>query len=79
MTMDYAAYLQNMLAQAAQQNAGPEGGAPAYGSDEWALQTGGPGAMIWRELARGGALHALDPNSGVFSAMSRQYLKPEKG
>lgn len=40
-----------------------------YGSDEWALQTGGPGAMIWRELMRGimqskNPMSILDPKKG---------------
>lgn len=53
------------------------GGPPAYGSDEWALQTGGPGAMIFREMARGGVYQALDPQSKTFSPWLRQYLGPQ--
>lgn len=52
---------------------------PAYGSDEWALNTGGPGAMVARELMRGlasGDLSALDPKSGFFSGISREALGP---
>lgn len=55
----------------APQPAGP----PGYGSDEWAMQ-GGPGAMIWRELAQAGVYNAIDPkNAGeVFSPASRAIL-----
>ena len=55
----------------------PAEGGGEYGSDEWALNSGGPGAMIWRELARGGAYKALDPTSGVFSADSMALLGPQ--
>ena len=59
-----------------------QGETPAYGSDQWALQTGGPGAMIWRELMRGlstKGLGALAPeNAGkVFSPEFRALLAPE--
>ena len=59
-----------------------QGEAPAYGSDQWALQTGGPGAMIWRELMRGLSQHgigALAPNMAgkVFSDEYRALLAPE--
>lgn len=61
---------------------GQGGGPPAYGSDEWALTTGGPGAMMWRELIRGlqsQGLGALAPgNAGkVFSPEYRALLGPE--
>jgi hypothetical protein len=62
-----------------------QGGQPAYGSDEWAMQTGGPGAMIWREMARYMAddknkkapLGFLDPKEGAFSQEWLQYLGPQ--
>lgn len=59
----------------------PQGEGPAYGSDEWALQTGGQGAGILRELMRGlssQGLGALAPeNAGsVFSPGSRALLAP---
>lgn len=56
---------------------GQVGGPPAYGSDAWALQTGGPGAMIFREMARGGVYRALDPKTKTFSPWLRQYLGPQ--
>jgi len=60
----------------------PQGEAPAYGSDAWAMETGGQGAMILRELMRGlssEGLAALAPeNAGnVFSPQSRALLAPE--
>lgn len=60
----------------------PQGGPPAYGSDEWALTTGGPGAMIFREMARSMAgeknpLAFLDPKTKAFSPWLRQYLGPQ--
>lgn len=41
-------------------------GQPEYGSDEWALQYGGPGALFFRQMARGmsqsdNPLDILDP------------------
>lgn len=39
--------------------AGGGGAAPAYGSDAWALQTGGIGAMIFRDMAREGVYPTL--------------------
>jgi hypothetical protein len=61
--------------------AGSAGGPPAVGSDEWALTTGGPGAMVWRELMRGlqsQGIGALAPgNAGkVFSPEFRALLGP---
>lgn len=62
---------------------GQGGQGPAYGSDEWATQTGGPGAMIWREMVRYMAdnkkapLGFLDPNEKAFSPWLRQYLGPQ--
>jgi hypothetical protein len=63
--------------------AGGQSGPPPYGSDEWATQTGGPGAMIWREMIRYMAdnkkapLGFLDPNEKAFSPWLRQYLGPQ--
>ena len=59
-----------------------QGGPPAVGSDSWAMQTGGPGAMIMRELMRGLSQHgigALAPNMAgkVFSDEYRALLAPE--
>lgn len=57
--------------------------APAqYGSDQWAMQTGGPGAALWRELMRAMSTQgvgALAPaNAGdQFSQFTRQYLAPQ--
>jgi len=63
----------------------PQGQEPAYGSDEWALQGGGPGALLFRQLVRGWAgnpgnpMAALDPkNAGsIFSAETAPLLRPE--
>lgn len=60
----------------------PGGGPPAYGSDEWALQTGGPGAMIFREMARSmtsekNPLAFMVPETKAFSPWLRQYLGPQ--
>jgi hypothetical protein len=57
-------------------------GPPAYGSDQWALATGGPGAMLMRELMRGFSqygLGALAPSMAgkVFSDEYRALLAPE--
>lgn len=61
-----------------QAGGGESGG---YGSDEWALQTGGPGAMLWREIIRGlqsgkHPMSILDPKKGSknFSPMSLSIL-----
>ncbi len=60
-----------------------EAGPPAYGSDAWAAQKGGPGAMIWREMARamsggkGGPLGFLDPKTKAFSPELRALLGPQ--
>jgi hypothetical protein len=61
-----------------------QGGPPAYGSDEWAMQTGGPGAMIWREIMRamaggGHPLAFLDPSKAgkFFSDETRALLAPK--
>lgn len=62
---------------------GGQGGAPQYGSDEWAMATGGPGAMIWRELARYMSGHGkaplgfLDPKEKAFSPELRALLGPQ--
>lgn len=54
-----------------------------YGSDAWAQSTGGPGAMIFREMARYMAgnkkapLGFLDPNEKAFSSWLRPYLGPQ--
>jgi hypothetical protein len=55
---------------------------PAYGSDAWALATGGPGAMIWREMARAmsGSKHPLaflDPSTKAFSPELLPFLGPQ--
>lgn len=59
-----------------------EAGPPAYGSDAWALQTGGPGALLFREMARSmsGAKHPLaflDSRTGAFSPELLPYLGPQ--
>lgn len=63
---------------------GGQGVPPAYGSDEWALQTGGPGAMIMREVARAmtsgkNPLEFLIPSKAgkFFSPASRSILGGE--
>lgn len=59
-----------------------QGGEPAYGSDEWALKYGGPGALFWRELYRGFKAHpddpvmALAPGSNTFSGLTAGLLDP---
>ena len=56
--------------------------APAqYGSDQWAMQTGGPGAALWRELMRAMSTQgvgALAPNNAgqTFSPDIRALLAP---
>jgi hypothetical protein len=54
--------------------------APAYGSDAWAEQ-GGPGAIIFREMARamaaGGPLDFLDRESEAFSPDVLSFLGPQ--
>ncbi len=57
--------------------AGQGGASDGYGSDAWALATGGPGAAILRELARGGPYQALDPKTRVFSPDLLKYLGPQ--
>ena len=62
---------------------GQQGAPPAYGSDAWALQTGGPGALIWREMMRamasnkgGHPLGFMDPKVGAFSPELAALLGP---
>ena len=61
----------------------PQGQAAPYGSDAWATNTGGPGAMIWREMMRYMAnngkapLGFLDPKEKAFSPEFLQYLGPQ--
>lgn len=54
---------------------GGMGGPSQYGSDAWALQGGGPGALFWRQLMRGmtgkNPLNVLDP------AKAEKYWSPE--
>jgi len=57
---------------------------PAYGSDQWATQTGGPGAQLWREIVRGmssskNPLAILDPNRAgdFFSPLTIGGLAPQ--
>lgn len=63
---------------------GVSGAPPAYGSDQWATQTGGPGAMLWREIVRGmsnskNPLAILDPNRAAefFSPLTIGGLAPQ--
>jgi len=65
-------------------SASPAGGQPAYGSDAWATQTGGPGAMLFREMARGmsgseNPLAILDPSQAgaFFSPLTIGGLAPQ--
>jgi len=61
----------------------PQAG-PAYGSDAWATQTGGPGAMLWRQVMQamaggGNPLAFLDPSKAgkAFSPLTQPFLAPQ--
>ena len=62
---------------------GQGGGPPAYGSDAWALQGGGPSALFFRQIMRGmggkNPLAFLDPaKAGKFwSDETIGILRPE--
>ena len=62
---------------------GQGGGPPAYGSDAWALQGGGPGALFFRELMRGmsskNPMNVFDPAkaSKFFTNDTIGILRPE--
>jgi hypothetical protein len=67
-----------------QMQPGVSGAQPAYGSDQWATQTGGPGAMLFREMARGmsgseNPLAILDPSQAgaFFSPLTIGGLAPQ--
>lgn len=62
---------------------GQGGGPPAYGSDAWALQGGGPSALFFRQIMRGmggkNPLAFLDPAkaSKFFTNDTIGILRPE--
>lgn len=64
--------------------AGGMGDPNQYGSDAWALQGGGPGALFWRQLMRGmtqskNPLAVLDPTKAnkFWSDETIGILRPE--
>lgn len=57
------------------QMGGGMGDPSQYGSDAWALQGGGPGALFWRQLMRG--MSGKNPLAVLDPAKAGKYWSPE--
>lgn len=55
----------------------PQSAEPAYGTDEWALQGGGPGGLMLRQLVQGWAANPGDPMAVLDPENAASFFSPE--